>query len=105
MSLVLYIGNSNVIELQALTNTVTDAVDTGATVTVTITDTADVEVSGQVWPATMSHTSGGTYRATLEDDIALVARTKYKAVIDVIGSGGEVGKWIVTVVPTDRTGC
>jgi len=102
MALVLYVGNSNVIELQALTNSATDAADTGATVNVTLKDKTGAEVTGQSWPAALSHVSAGTYRATLEDDIAIVNRGRYVAHIDVTGSGSEIAHWEADVTALTR---
>lgn len=87
----LYIGSGNVVEWQELTNSVTGVVDTGATMTVTLKDSAGEEVDGQVWPATMAHDAAGTYRATLEDDLDLTVGDTYTAEITVTGSGGEPG--------------
>ena len=98
----LYLDNSNVIELRSLTNSATAAVDTGATVTVTLTDAQGNEVSGQAWPASMAHVADGTYRATLEDDIAIVAGQIYKAVVSATGSGGQTGKWSCPVIAETR---
>ena len=100
----LYIDNSNVIELRALTNSVTGVVDTGATVTVTILDASGAEVAGQVWPAAMSHDSGGTYRATLESDLVFVNAGRYVAKVNAVGSGAEIGEWNCRVIAVDR-GC
>ena len=103
---ILYIDNNNVIELRSLTNGATSVVDTGATVTVTIQDTSGTEVPGQVWPATMSlvseSPSTGKYRATLDYDLVLSANRKYVAVVNAVGSGGEVGHWEVPVVAKVR---
>ena len=101
-SLSLYVGNSNVIELQGLQNSVTGLADTGATVQVTVKDRDGVVVTGQSWPAFMAHVSAGTYRATLESDIAITAGVKYLAVIDATGSGGEIGHWEADVVAQTR---
>lgn len=95
MSLVLYVGNSNVIELQTLTNSATDAVDTGATVEVTLKTLAGVNVTGQSWPLALTHASAGTYRATMDSAAAIVANRKYVAHVDVTGSGSEVAHWEV----------
>jgi len=99
---VIYIGNSTVLELQALTNAATDLVDTGATVTITLYDSAGVAVTGQAWPAPMSHVSAGTYRATLDHDLALVENRQYVAHIDAT-SGGIVGHWELPVRAKVRT--
>ena len=98
----LYVGNSNVVELQALTNSVTDVVDTGATVTCTIYDSSGTEVTGQSWPAAMAHDAAGTYRATLDDDIAIIADRAYTVHVDATGTGAEVGHWEVTITAQTR---
>ena len=87
----LYIDNHNVIEWQALTNSVTGVVDTGATVSATIKDSSGTEVSGQTWPAVMAHDTGGTYRATLDADLVLIPNRMYTALVEAVGSGGEIG--------------
>lgn len=99
----IYIGNSNIIELQALTNAATDVVDTGATVTVTLKDSAGVNVVGQTWPATMTHDADGLYRAILEDDLAITVNGHYTAHIEAVGTASEVGHWEVAVKARTRT--
>ena len=98
----LYLDNSNVIELRSLTNSVTGAVDTGATVNVTIVDSAGTEVTGQSWPVAMGHASAGTYRATLDAAIKLIAGRKYTAIVNATGTGAEVGEWNCSVIAMDR---
>lgn len=90
---VIYIDNSNVVELRSLTNSITSAVDTGATVSVTIVDSTGTAISGETWPVSMSHASSGTYRATLSSSLSLTANRAYRGVVTATGSGGEVGKW------------
>ena len=103
MSLDIFIGNDNSIEWQLLTNTVTGVVDTGAIVSVTLKDASGVNVPGQVWPATMTHSAGGTYRATLDAALSLTANRKYTAHLDVDGSGGEVGHKEIEAIAKVRT--
>jgi hypothetical protein len=98
----LYLDNSNVIELRSLTNSVTGVVDTGATVTVTIKDAAGTNVTGQTWPAAMSHASAGTYRATLDAAMSIEAGRRYVVIVNATGSGGEVGEWNCKVIAVDR---
>lgn len=98
----LYIGNNCVLELQALTNVVTATADTAATVTVTLQDRFGSEVAGQVWPATMGHTANGTYQAVLDHDLDIQENTTYVAVIDAVGSGGEIAHWEIPVRAVDR---
>jgi hypothetical protein len=88
-----YIGNSNVIELQTLTNSATEVVDTGATVTVTMKDSAGEDVVGDTWPLAMTHVSAGLYRATMDDGLVLDHHDTYTAFVEAAGSGGEVGHW------------
>lgn len=95
--LTIYIGNTSIIELQNLTNSVTGLAVTNATVVVTLTDGAGDEVSGQTWPVTLTHVAAGTYRATLENDIDLVAHRNYTATVDATVSGVGVGRWTSTV--------
>lgn len=90
---IIYIDNNHLLTLTALTNCASGAIDTGATVTVTIKDSAGVNVSGQTWPATMAHTTGGTYRATLDADLILLPNRSYTAHIDATGSTGSLAHW------------
>ena len=103
MSLIIYIENNNVITLEGLTNSATDVVDTGATVTVTLKDSTGTDVVGQTWPASMSHVAAGTYRATLDSDLTLTNNRRYTAEIDAVGSGGEVGHWEICCTARVRT--
>lgn len=98
----LYLDNSNVIELRDLKNSVTGNADTGATVAVTITDSAGVAVSGESWPVSMTHDSAGKYRATLSSDVALVADRLYVVLVKATGSGGQRGEWNCKVIAQDR---
>lgn len=100
--LALYIGNNNVIELQALTNCVTNTVDTGATVSVTIKDTSGTDITGETWPVSMTHDTGGTYRATISSNANMNNGTKYVAHVDATGSAGEVGHWECEVLAKTR---
>jgi len=106
MSLIVYIGNDNVLELDGLVNVATGAYDNAATVTVTVVDVSGTEVTGQIWPETMAHVTEspdqGLYRATLENDIAIYAGGKYTAQITATGSGGERGYWEVPLRPQTR---
>ena len=102
MSNELYVGNNNVVETQALTNDVTDVVDTAATVTCTVYDGGGSEVSGESWPKAMPHDTGGTYRAILSENLGIVAGDLYTVVINVTGSSGEVAKWTCRIQAKNR---
>jgi hypothetical protein len=99
---IIYIGNTAIIELQDLTNAVTELPETSATVTTTLYDAAGVEVSGQTWPLSMSHVSAGTYRATLDHDLVLTANRQYVAHVDA-GISGVIGHWELPVRAKVRT--
>lgn len=101
-SLSLYDNNSNVVEWQSLTNSVTGTVDTGATVAVTIMDADGVEIAGETWPKSLSHVSAGTYRATLSEDIAITPGQRYTLVFTATGSGGQAGERVVVAVAEKR---
>lgn len=104
MSLVIYIGNTTVIELVTLTNVVTGSAITNATVVLTINDAkTGLPVTGQTWPLTLSHVSAGTYRATIENDIILVEQGAYDAVIDASVSGVGSARWRASITPVRRT--
>ena len=93
-----FVGCGNVIEYQALKNSVTGVVDTGATVELTkIVDTAGATVTGQTFPLSMPHDAGGTYRATVSALLAIEAGSEYMAHIDATGSGGETDHREVTI--------
>lgn len=99
---VLYVDNSNVVELTDVKNSVTGDPDTGASVSVTLLDSADNEVAGQAWPLPMAHDADGTYRATMSANIDVANGEPYYAVVDAIGSNGSVGKWRCKVKASER---
>ncbi len=99
---IIYIGNSNVVELETLHDSISDAVITDATVTATMVNDSDVLVSGESWPISLSHDGGGTYRATMSENLVLVKNNKYWIEITATGTGGEVGYWLLKVTAADR---
>ena len=103
MPVIIYIDNHNVLELQALTKSTTNTADTTATVTVTVKDGSGTNVTGQTWPATMSHVSAGTYRVTLDADLSLTPNRGYVAHITATGTGGEIGHWELQLTAATRS--
>jgi hypothetical protein len=103
MILTIYIGNTTILELQYLTNSVSGEAITTATVIATLTDSKGEEVVGQTWPVTLTHVDTGTYRATLENDLTLVANRPYTATIDATLAGVGVGHWVKTAIAIQRT--
>ena len=101
-----FLANSNILDLLGLANHVTGAAINGATVTVTVKDSAGAEVAGQVWPATMSYVaaSSGDYRAILSEDVTFLANKNYRAFIDADAGPGLVGHWEFPFQAKIRTG-
>ena len=95
MKIFLYIGNDNLLELNGLFNRGDSQYLNAATVTVTLKDANDQNVSGQVWPTTMQYVtaSNGNYQAVLEDGLSLTENALYTAVVDADGGADKKGHW------------
>jgi len=104
MTTCVYVGNANVVELRGLRNVVDDAYVNDADVTVTVKDSASVDVTGQTWPTTMDYVtaSDGTYRAVIEEEVELVAGDTYYAFIDADAGGNQTAHWEFAFVPKVR---
>lgn len=91
---IVLVENDNVVELCGLRNPITGAFLNAATVDITITDSAGVEVTGETWPLTISYVAGsdGIYRATLDKVLGFIAGQRYTAVINAV-EGGLDAKW------------
>jgi hypothetical protein len=104
---VLYIANSNVVEISALTNGQTSALISGATVGVTLTNATGTAVTatGVTWPVTLSAVSGatGTYRATLAHTIGLTTGATYYCDITADGGTDLQGAWHVPLRAVRRS--
>lgn len=100
----IYISNDNTIELHNVTNSVTGVADTGATVTVTLTDGSGTEVTGQTWPTTMAwDATDSVYRASLNAEMSLRRGGTYIASISATGSAGELASWELQVKAQPRS--
>jgi hypothetical protein len=105
---VIYIANTNVVELADLVNGMTGATVTGATVSVTLTDSTGTSVTlatGSSWPLTMAAASGatGSYRATLPHTLTLTTGATYYADVTASGGDGLYGSWHVPLRAARRT--
>jgi len=98
----LFLGNSNVVELSGVKNSVSGEMDTSATVIANVYNMAGTKVTG---PVTLQHNNDepGTYQGTLAPDVGLEENREYEVHYDVVGSGGEVGHWEKTEVAQVRT--
>lgn len=106
MACIVYVANTNVIELSGLKSAIEDDFVNDATVTVTVKDEAGAEVAGQSWPETMAYvaSSDGLYRGIIEDDVELTAGTTYVAHVEVDAGVDRVGHWEFNFVPKTRHG-
>jgi len=100
----LYITNDNVIELDGLQNTVTEAYINDATVTVTITDKDGTEVVGETWPLAMPYVRGsdGTYRANLADTLTLTNGARYAATVTADAGANGLATWVEDLIARVR---
>jgi hypothetical protein len=101
---ILYVGNTNKLELDDLTNEVTGEPINDATVTLTLKDTTGSPVSGETWPLPMPYVAGsaGLYRCYLASTLPLVGEAKYIAEVTANAGAALVGKWLLDVVAKTR---
>lgn len=108
MSCIVYVANTNLIEVVGLKSAVEDAFIDGATVTVTVKDAAGAAVAGQTWPLTLESTDGtepeGNYRGILKDTLELTAGESYYAHVDAVDGDDRVGHWEFHFTPKTRRG-
>lgn len=66
-----------------------------ATVSVTIYDSSDVEVTGQTWPLVLPYVaaSSGEYEETTNPISGITANQTYKIVTSVVGADSLEGSW------------
>lgn len=104
MSQILFVGNSNDIEISGLRNEATGSIVTGATITARVLDSSGDPIDGQEWPLALPAVSGepGTYRGQVSHAAELVARGRYTIQIDISG-GGMVAALRVPAVALTRT--
>jgi len=104
MSETIYIDSDNLVTLDALYDSAAAAYVNDATVTVTLTDRAGNEVSGETWPVTLSYVSGsdGKYRGTLTDSLSLSANKRYTAKVTADGGAGKKMVWYVEAFAVRR---
>lgn len=100
----LYMQNDNLLQITGLQDAATGSYINDATVTVTLKDSADVEVTGQSWPTTLGYvaSSNGDYQATLSDQLALIDKADYVAEITADGGSGLKGFWTLRVRARER---
>ena len=97
---ILYVNSDNVVEVQSLTDAVSDTVITSATVKVTLKDSDGVNVVGETWPLTMTHVAAGTYRGTLIDSLSLTADTTVTGLFVADDGAGKHREWCESYIVT-----
>lgn len=84
-----------------LTDELTDTVITDATVTAQLEDAAGATVSGETWPITLAHVSGGVYRGGASYAVAVEVGVEY--VVEIVADkSGNRGTWRVPVTAYQR---
>lgn len=103
MASVIYHSNDNVVSIASLTNGMTAAAVTGATVTLSLLTSAGASVTGATG-ITMVASSGATstYRGTIPYSVSLTTGGSYTAKI-VVTAGSLHGQWEVPVTAVERT--
>jgi hypothetical protein len=108
MTCVVYVANTNLIEVVGLKSAVEGEFIPDAEVAVTVKDADGANVAGQTWPLTLTSTDGtepeGNYRGILKDTLELTAGTTYVAHIDADAGADRIGHWEFNFVPKTRTG-
>lgn len=84
-----------------LTDELTGLVITDATVTARLEDVGGATVSGETWPLTLPHVSGGVYRAGVAYAVAVQEGVDYDVVI-VADKAGNRATWRVRVTALVR---
>lgn len=89
-------NSDHLLTLQGLQDPITSSYINNATVTVTLKDLSDTDITGETWPLTMVYipTSDGDYRATLRDTLGWAADDAVKVLITATGpSANEYREW------------
>ena len=89
--MILYVDNTNVVELRSLTDSQTNEAVTTATVTVTLYD-ADGNAVANATGVSLTHDAAGTYFGTLPSTVVLEHSKAYTASVTAT-VGLTVGQW------------
>jgi hypothetical protein len=98
----LLIGNQMIAELNNVTNQITGALITGATISVRVTDLDDNDVSGETWPVAMIEGDSGDYTAVIPETVVIVEGTKYR--LKYVMTSPVAQTWEPLVTAKRRTG-
>ena len=98
----IYLSNTNLLQLKDLKKESTGDLLAGASVTVTVTDLAGVQLAGMAWPQAMQDVGSGDYELVLPNILSWVDATEYIAVINATTTAG-VGHWELHFKSKKRT--
>ena len=108
MTCIVYVANTNIIEVLGLKSLIEDEFIADADVTVTVKDAEGTNVTGQTWPLMLASIDGtdpeGNYRGILKDTLELTAGDTYYAHVDADAGADRVGHWEFAFVPKTRRG-
>ncbi|TPI13865.1 hypothetical protein [Mesorhizobium sp. B4-1-1] len=108
MSCVVYVANTNLIDVVGLKSAVDGEFIADADVTVTVKDAEGAAVAGQAWPLTLASIDGtdpeGNYRGILKDTLQLTAGQTYYAHVDADAGQDRIGHWEFSFTPKTRRG-
>lgn len=86
---------------EPLTDEITGAVITDATVTARFLDLGGTEVAGETWPVALAHVSGGVYRGAASYAVAVSLGVQYVAEITATKDASRA-QWRLPVVVRER---
>lgn len=100
----IYIDNTNVIRITNAVSTALDGTETALTAdgVYTLYDSSGAEVAGQVWPASLTLVSPGSYAGYLESDLVLNRNSVYRLSIDIGVDVLSSASWDVDIKPEQR---
>lgn len=101
---ILYDNNDMVLEAAGLRNETTGAFLNAASVSVTLKDSAGVNVTGQTWPLVLTYvpSSDGVYRAGLSNALNVTPASRYVAQVVVDAGAGLRAEWDLDCVCQTR---
>jgi len=102
---IIYKANDNLLKLLSLKKASDGSyINSGASVQVTLKNSAGSDVSGQTWPTSMTYVaaSNGDYTAVLEDELVLTEEETYDAIITVDAGSGLKAEFTLKVTAKIR---
>ena len=107
MSILIFIGNDNLITVDGVEDESTGLFINTATVTMTLQDSTPADVAGQVFPAALTYVaaSDGTYQGTLEDTLSLTTSEQYTLIVDIDAGAGLIAHFEIPTRALTRGFC